>query len=140
MALPSKLLEQFLEFSQHPIYELELLPVLVAIRTWSKILLNSHVVFYLDNTAAHSALVRADGGTSLAAGLVKEFVKIEKTLHLLPWFGCVPSISNPADSASRLEFDTPWLLGAKHLQLVLPDHMSQWGVSAGSPEAVCRST
>ena len=140
MALPDPLMKQFLEFSLHPIYELELLPVLVAIRTWAKILLHTHVVFYLDNTAAHSALVRADGGTSLAASIVKEFVSYEKKLRLLPWFGRVPSISNPADAASRLEFDTPWLQGANHLQLVLPDHMSQWGVSTGSPEANCRSS
>ena len=139
MALPALLLKQFLEFSQHPIFELELLPVLVAIRAWAKVLLHTHVVFYLDNTAAHSALVRADGGTSLAAGIVREFVRYEKTLRRLPWFGRVPSISNPADSASRLEFDTPWLQGANHLRLVLPDHMSQWGVNAGSPEALDRS-
>ena len=81
------------------------------------------------------SIVRADGGTALAASIVREFVKYEKKLRLLPWFGRVPSISNPADSASRLEFDTPWLQGANHLQLVLPDHMSQWGVNAGSPEA-----
>ena len=135
MALPAPLLEQFLEYSKHPIYELELLPVLVAIRAWAQLLLHTHVVFYLDNTAAHSALVRADGGTALAASIVRELVKYEKKLRLLPWFGRVPSISNPADSASRLEFDTPWLQGANHLQLVLPDHMSQWGVNAGSPEA-----
>ena len=103
MALPAPLLEQFLEYSKHPIYELELLPVLVAIRAWAQLLLHTHVVFYLDNTAAHSALVRADGGTALAASIVREFVKYEKKLRLLPWFGRVPSISNPADSASRLE-------------------------------------
>ena len=84
-----------------------------------------------------SGVNQVDGGTSLAAGIVREFVSYEKKFRLLPWFGRVPSISNPADSASRLDFDTPWLQGANHLQLVLPDHMSQWGVS--TPEAKCRS-
>ena len=46
MALPAPLLEQFLEYSKHPIYELELLPVLVAIRAWAQLLLHTHVVFY----------------------------------------------------------------------------------------------
>ena len=106
LALPSSLLEQFLEFSEHPIYELELLPVLVAIKLWATFLCRSHVVFYLDNNAAHSALVRADGATPAAMGIVTEFVKFEKLLHLLPWFR-VPSHSNPADDASRLSFNVP---------------------------------
>ena len=102
LALPQPLLEQFLEHSKHPIFELELLPVLVAIRIWAELLKECHVVFYLDNTAAHSALVRADGSTPIASGIVQEFLKYEKLLSLLPWFGRVPSISNPADDASRL--------------------------------------
>ena len=57
LPVPQTLLDQFLEHSAHPIYELEILPVLVAIRIWAKLLERCHVVFYLDNTAAHSALV-----------------------------------------------------------------------------------
>ena len=67
-----------------------------------KNLCRRHAVFYLDNNAAHSALVRADGATPAAAGLVNEFVKFEKLLYLLTWFGRVPSYSKPADVASRL--------------------------------------
>ena len=140
LAVPSSLMEQFLEFSEHPIYELELLPVLVAIKLWAKLLCRSHVVFYLDNNAAHSALVRADGATPVATGIVNEFVKFEKLLHLLPWFGRVPSHSNPADDASRLSFDSPWLAEAKHVQVVLPSHLSQWGICTGTPEASHRKT
>ena len=133
LALPPSLLEQFLSFSDHPIYELELLPVLVAIKIWAQRLYKSHVVFYLDNNAAHSALVRADGATPVAAGIVNEFVKFEKLLHLLPWFVRVPSYSNPADDASRLNFQVPWLTSATPVQVVLPAHLSQWGIQAGAP-------
>lgn len=112
LEVPSSLLQQFLEFSEHPIYELELLPVLVAVKLWATTLSRSHAVFYLDNNAAHSALVRADGATPAAAGMVDEFVNFEKLLHLLPWFGRVPSFSNPADDASRLSFNVPWLAQA----------------------------
>ena len=140
LALPPSLLEQFLSFSDHPIYELELLPVLVAIKIWAKRLYKSHVVFYLDNNAAHSALVRADGSTPVAAGIVNEFVKFEKLLHLLPWFGRVPSFSNPADDASRLHFQVPWLVSATPVQVVLPAHLSQWGIHAGAPEDMSRKT
>ena len=140
LALPPSLLEQFLSFSDHPIYELELLPVLVAIKIWAQRLYKSHVVFYLDNNAAHSALVRADGATPVAAGIVNEFVKFEKLLHLLPWFGRVPSYSNPADDASRLNFQVPWLTSATPVQVVLPAHLSQWGIQAGAPENKHRKT
>ena len=140
LEVPSPLLQQFLEFSDHPIYELELLPVLVAIKLWAKILCRCHAVFYLDNNAAHSALVRADGATPAAAGMVNEFVKFEKLLHLLPWFGRVPSHSNPADDASRLSFDVPWLKQANQKQVVLPSHLSQWGICTGTPAASHRKT
>ena len=77
LAIPQTLLAQFMEESDHPIYELELLPVVVAIRLWSQLLLRTHTVFYLDNTAAHSALVRADGATKAAKTMVLEFVRYE---------------------------------------------------------------
>jgi len=140
LPVPQTLLDQFLEPSAHPIYELEILPVLVAIRIWAKLLEKCHVVFYLDNNAAHSTLVRAEGATQAAAGMVRDFVKYEKLLNLLPWFGRVPSISNPADDASRLKFEVPWLAQAKLLSVVLPAHLSQWGISAGVPESCSRKT
>ena len=140
LALPQSLLNQFLELSDHPIYELELLPTLVALRVWTEQLRGCHVVFYLDNTPAHSALVRADGATGIAMGITKEFVKYEKILGLLPWFGRVPSISNPADDASRLNFQVPWLANAKHRHVVLPEHLSQWGIQTGAPETKDRKT
>ena len=68
---------------------------------------------YSDNNAARSALVRADEATLAARGIVTEFVKFEKPLHWLTWFGRVPSHSNPADVASRLAFLVPWLFQAK---------------------------
>ena len=97
-------------------------------------MLRTHTVFYLDNTAVHGALVRADGATR-AAGFVREFVRYdEKLLHLLPWFGRVPSYSNPSDDASRLDFSVPWLASANRVQVVLPPHVSQWGINTGAPE------
>ena len=117
----------FLEFSEHSIYELELLPTLVAIRNWAEKLKRCHVVFYLDNTEAHSALVRADGATCVAAGL--------SSFGLLPWFGRVPSI--------RIQPTMPrdlWLSVAKHFQVVLPAHLSQRGIQTGAPETHHRKT
>ena len=80
------------------------------------------MVFYLDNNAAHSALVRADGSTVAAAAMVREFVRFEKLLSILPWFARVPSHSNPSDDASRLNFDVPWLKDARPVTVILPPH------------------
>ena len=111
LEIEDSLREEFLAKSQHPIYELEIFPVLVALRTWKKQLSNSQVVFYLDHDAARSALIRADGSTELSQVILAEFVKLEKDTGILPWFARVPSASNPADDASRLVCNTPWLLG-----------------------------
>ena len=78
LEIDDSLREEFLAKSQHPIYELEIFPVLVALRTWKKQLSNSQVVFYLDNDAARSALIRADGSTELSQVLIAEFVKLER--------------------------------------------------------------
>ena len=129
LEIDDSLREEFLAKSQHPIYELEIFPVLVALRTWKKQLSNSQVVFYLDNDAARSALIRADGSTELSQVLIAELVKLEKDTGILPWFARVPSASNPADDASRLVFNTPWLLGVPKPSIVLPARLSQWGMS-----------
>ena len=126
--LPESLREEFLENSKHPIYELEIFPVLLALRTWQQRLCNCQVVFYLDNDAARSGLIRADGSTRLAKAMIGQFVSLEKTLRILSWFARVPSASNPSDDASRLNFQTPWLLGVPRPAIVLPAHLSQWGI------------
>ena len=75
LPVPQTLLDQFLgTFRTSQYMSFEILPVLVAIRIWAKLLEKSHVVFYLDNTAAHSAFVRAEGATPAAAGMVRDFV------------------------------------------------------------------
>eukprot|EP00435_Cladocopium_sp_Y103_P067691 s116_g30.t1 len=111
MELPPTLLAEFLENSKHPIYELEIFPTLIALKLWGERLKGAQVVFYLDNDAARSALVRADGSTVLSQCLLRQFVGMEKDLAILPWFSRVPSASNPADDASRLVFNVPWLIG-----------------------------
>jgi len=126
--LCDSLREDFLADSQHPIYELELFPVLVALRTWQHHVENAQVVFYLDNDAARSALIRANGSTLLSQAIIAEFLRLERDTCILPWFSRVPTASNPADDASRLIFNVPWLLGAPRPELILPARLSQWGI------------
>ena len=86
------------------------------------------LVHYIDNDAACSALVRADGATGLARALVNQYVDYEYKCKFFPWFARVPSHSNLSDEPSRLKFDAPWLKGARRVPLVLPAHLSDWGI------------
>jgi hypothetical protein len=128
LELEDSLRAEFLAASRHPIYELEIFPVLVSLRIWQHRLKNAQVVFYLDNNAARSALIRADGSTLLSQAMIAEFVKLEKDVRILPWLSRVPSASNPADDAARLIFNVPWLFGVPRPAIVLPARLSQWGI------------
>ena len=125
--VPKSLLDELLESSKHPIYELEILPVVLALGLWAPRLLNQHIVFHLDNEAARSAFIRATGATKCAEVMIDRFVDMEHKLNIWPWFSRVPSASNPSDAASGLDFSVSWLRKAKHVTLVIPAHFSQWG-------------
>ena len=126
--LPQPLLEEFLSKSKHPIYELEILPLLVAVKIWSTNMVGKLVVHYLDNDAARSAFVRAHASTDLGAALIAEYVEFEYKCRFSPWFARVASHSNPSDEPSRMNFEAPWLRQASRVELVLPEHLSQWGI------------
>ena len=59
--VPVAWMDHFLQSSNHPIYELELLPVWISLVEWEGHLENSQCVFYLDNEAARGSLI---GGSS----------------------------------------------------------------------------
>jgi hypothetical protein len=122
------LLNDFLAEARHPIYELEIFLVVVAIRAVSKFIVGKLVIHYLDNDAARSAFIRASASTSLGTALVADYVNFEYRCHFSPWFARVASHSNPADQPSRLDFSPIWLRDAERFELVLPVHLSQWGI------------
>ena len=59
----SSLLSDFEAASNHPIYELEVLPVMVATSVWADLIQQSQVVYYIDNEAAKSAFTQGVGFT-----------------------------------------------------------------------------
>ncbi|CAE7700800.1 unnamed protein product [Symbiodinium sp. CCMP2592] len=89
------------ETSDHPIYEVELYAALVAVELWGPLLEDSFSVFYLDNEAAQSALIAGRSGTDHGRKLVQRFLDAEHRWRARPWFGRVPTHSNPADEPSR---------------------------------------
>jgi hypothetical protein len=125
--LPGTLLDQFLLESKHPIYELEILPLVVAVKIWAKFIFKKLVVHYLDNDAARSAFIRANASTTLGSTLIAEYIHFEYKCRFSPWFARVASHSNPSDQPSRLDFTAPWIQHVQRVDVVLPAHLSEWG-------------
>ena len=99
-----QVVDQLLIFSDHPIYELEILPVLLAATVWGQYIANSLVVVFLDNEAARSAYIQGTAATDAGRTFLKQFTAIEAEHNFFPWFGRVPTASNPADPPSRMSF------------------------------------
>ena len=103
--VPDRLMEAYLHTSKNPIYLIELLAVFVAIRLWGEACKNNFVVNFVDNEASRSALIKAWSDTALANNIIRLYVDDEMEHGWKPWFGRVPSHSNPADDPSRLVTD-----------------------------------
>ena len=101
--VPQLILNMFLQHSSHPIFEVELLATLVAAHVWASAIANTYVVFYIDNEAARSALLKSYSSVLFGNVLTTCFAQIEFEQNLKVWFGRVPSYSNPADKPSRFE-------------------------------------
>ena len=101
--VPVAWMDHFLQSSNHPIYELELLPVWISLVEWEGHLENSQCVFYLDNEAARGSLIGGSSSQDSWARLVRAFVWTEMKCQVKVWFARVPTSSNIADGPSRLD-------------------------------------
>eukprot|EP00435_Cladocopium_sp_Y103_P072858 s580_g41.t1 len=101
--VPNSFMQSLSQTSNHPIFEVELLPVLCSLQLWSRFLSNSQCVFYIDNEAAKGALLHGATSTVYGQHLIREFVVKEMECQVKVWFSRVPTSSNLADKPSRLE-------------------------------------
>ena len=132
--LNASLVADFEKDSEHPIYELEILPILIAVKLWSSLIANSQVVFYIDNEAARSAFIQGVGFTPIAKQLTVWYDNLEVDLNLITWFGRVASHSNIADGPSRLVFDDPLIQSATKCSFMFPKHFIELGLATGAAE------
>ena len=102
--LPEEFVKVFYRESSHPIYEVELLPLLIAVMLWSSYIDKAQFVCYLENDSARSGFIKGSGATRLADGIIQLFCEAEAVLQLKSWFSRVPSHSNISDGPSRLDF------------------------------------
>ena len=115
--LPDEVQEFFYRESRHPIYEVELLPVLIAVTVWKEVLQSCQIVFYIDNEAAKAGLIRGAGATPLANAIIGDFCTAEAELQLKTWFNRVPTHSNLSDGPSRQDFELVNALGCSRFEI-----------------------
>jgi ribonuclease HI len=101
--VPETWMSQFLQESKHPVFELELLPIVAALYVWEATLKHCQSVFYLDNEAARGALISGSTQSVSGSWLVRTFTVNEMHGQLKVWFARVPTSSNIADKPSRLD-------------------------------------
>ena len=99
--VPDSWMAKFLSISTHPIFELELLPVWIALVEWEGHLEGSQCVFYLDNEAAKASLINGSSMQDNGAEIIQAFVYSEMRIQVKVWFARVPTSSNISDGPSR---------------------------------------
>eukprot|EP00435_Cladocopium_sp_Y103_P035915 s3494_g9.t1 len=129
--IPASLTAILLRESEHPIYELEILPLIIVAAVWKRFFAGAMVVFYVDNDAAKSAFIQGTSPTNAGRTLLDQFTSLEAALKLYPWFGRVPSASNPADPPSRMFFDLPFLKSGLRIRINFPAHLEEMGLATG---------
>ena len=115
--VPDELMEAYLQAWKNPIYLIELLAVFVAIRSWGEACKDNFVVNFVDNEASRAALIKAWSDSFLANNIIRLYVDDEIGDGWKPWFGRVPSHSNPADDPSRLVVDHLLKANVEHRQM-----------------------
>ena len=80
--------------SKHPIYETELLPVLISVLVWGELIKGSQVVFYLDNESAKSGLIKGYGCYQKWLMPLWQLLPNRSPFTTQTWFSRVPTHSN----------------------------------------------
>lgn len=93
--VPDDWMGLFLQESNHPVFELELLPVLVALCVWEEEFKHSE--------AARVAFIHGSTPSLTGSWFAKNFISKEMQRQLKVWFARVPTSTTVADRPSRLD-------------------------------------
>ena len=85
------------------IFQAELFPIWIAKRTWRHLLKGRQVIWFCDNEAARSALVRSYSPLLDSMEIIRSCAAEDVSAQTLNWYARVPTKSNIADAASRLD-------------------------------------
>ena len=86
------------------ICQAEIFPVLVSKATWKEELRHRAILWFIDNNAALSAVIRSFSPVIENYELLVLNANLDLQLQSMQWYARVPSKSNLSDSASRLDF------------------------------------
>lgn len=87
------------------ICQAELFPIWVAKTTWRSIISGKQVLWFCDNEAARSAMIRSYSPLLDSMQILRQCAFEDVTAQAANWYARVPSKSNLADAASRLDFN-----------------------------------
>jgi len=100
--IPQNILEKWVgRGARHVIAQAELLPVLLARRTFGDLLGGRTQICFVDNEAARCGLIRGSSVNEFSAAIIEEVVGHDLRDHAMVWYARVPSESNLADDPSR---------------------------------------
>lgn len=86
-----------------PIFELEVLALVLALVLWKETIAGSQVVCYLDNNGARDSAIKGYSHFDPASLFLEVLLSMGESAMICPWFARVPSKSNPSDAPSRGE-------------------------------------
>ena len=107
----------------------ELLPVLVAKRTWDSVLSHARNVYFIDNESARESLVRSYSPSWTSREILVQIKICDIKSSALDWYARVPTGANYADGPSRLNFKDVLALGGVEISARIPTLDQLTGVS-----------
>ena len=106
---------------RHPISELQISPLVIAAKVWTKIILGIGCPLS-GQRRSEISIGRAHASTDLSNALIEQYVVFECTYSFHRSFARVASLSDPSDKPSKLNFGPPWLRTEQQTSLFLPAH------------------
>ena len=126
-----------LQESSHPIYAVEIFAVMIALSAWEDLLFDTFTVVFVDNTAAQAALVAGKSSTACGRKILQHVLDSEQRTAIRPWFGWVPSYSNPSDPPSRGVYEHLERQGAARTDVsAFRNFLFAWGDMRAHPDLV----
>ena len=105
--VPKIFVDAWMRFGKRQVIaQTEIFPILVAKETWSDVIADRSVLWFLDNESAKMALIRNFSPILDSFLLLQTNAKLDIETQSKNWYSRVPSKSNPSDAASRLEFES----------------------------------
>ena len=102
------------------ICQAELFPIWIAKLTWKALIKERQVLWFCDNEAARSAMVKSYSPLLDSMKIIRCCAFEDVEAQSTNWYARVPSKSNLSDAASRLDFGSYTYMGFTKVNPVYP--------------------